>query len=78
MNAPVQSATPTALIPPPAQPLELPGSPLGIAWFIVYGQLGVPTATFMPALRELGSGFAKVYGPRPMLSWCSFNLPTKA
>jgi hypothetical protein len=61
MNAPVQSATPTALIPPPAQPLELPGSPLGIAWFIVYGQLGVPTATFMPALRELGSGFAKVY-----------------
>jgi hypothetical protein len=61
MNAPVQSATPTALIPPPAQPLELPGSPLGIAWFILYGHLGVPAATFMPPLRDLGGGFTKVY-----------------
>ncbi|HEY4248244.1 MAG TPA: hypothetical protein VGM64_15450 [Lacunisphaera sp.] len=61
MNSPAQSATPTALIVPPAQPLELPGSPLGIAWFILYGHMGVPAVTFMPPLRDLGAGFSKVY-----------------
>ena len=61
MNSFAQAARPTALIPPPVQPLELPGSPLGIAWFILYGHLGVPAVTFLPPLREIGGGFSKVY-----------------
>ena len=43
------------------QTVVAPGSPFGIAWFILYGYLGVPAATFMPQLRELGGGFTKIY-----------------
>jgi len=43
------------------QAVVAPGSPFGIAWFILYGYLGVPAATFMPQLRELGGGFTKIY-----------------
>jgi hypothetical protein len=41
--------------------LTLPGSPLGIAWGFLYGNMGVPAERFMPQLRELGGGFTKVY-----------------
>jgi hypothetical protein len=41
---------------PPAAP-----SPFGIAWFFLYGTHGVPAATFMPQVRELGGDFTKVY-----------------
>jgi hypothetical protein len=42
-------------------PLTLPGSPLGIAWGFLYGQLGVKAEQFMPQLRDLGAGFTKIY-----------------
>ncbi|HVV74311.1 MAG TPA: hypothetical protein VHI52_22950 [Verrucomicrobiae bacterium] len=41
--------------------LALPGSPLGIAWGFLYGYLGVKAERFLPPVRELGAGFAKVY-----------------
>lgn len=41
--------------------LEMPGSPLGIAWGILYGYEGVKAEEYMPQLRELGAGFTKVY-----------------
>jgi len=45
----------------PEHRLELPGSPLGIAWYILYGHAGVPAAQFLAPLRDLGAGFTKVY-----------------
>jgi hypothetical protein len=41
--------------------LTMPGSPLGIAWGFLYGNLGVKAEQFMPQVRELGGGFTKVY-----------------
>ncbi len=41
--------------------LNLPGSPLGIAWGFLYGYLSVKPETFMPQMRGLGAGFTKVY-----------------
>jgi hypothetical protein len=41
--------------------LAMPGSPLGIAWGILYGYLGVKAEEFMPQVRELGGGFTKIY-----------------
>lgn len=41
--------------------LDMPGSPFGVAWFFLYGYLGVPAANFMPELRRLGADFTKVY-----------------
>ena len=41
--------------------LDLPGSPLGIAWFFLYGYSGVPAAPYLPQLRSLGAGLTKVY-----------------
>lgn len=41
--------------------LTLPGSPLGIAWGFLYGYLGTKPERFIPAARELGAGFSKVY-----------------
>jgi hypothetical protein len=41
--------------------LTMPGSPLGIAWGFLYGNLGVKAEEFMPQLHELGGGFSKVY-----------------
>ncbi|HXJ60824.1 MAG TPA: hypothetical protein VNU68_29615 [Verrucomicrobiae bacterium] len=41
--------------------LSFPGSPLGIAWGFLYGNLGVKAEQFMPQVRELGGGFTKVY-----------------
>jgi hypothetical protein len=55
------SSPPESPEPRPAPALHLPGSPFGIAWFFLYGHAGVPAATFLPALRDLGAGFTKVY-----------------
>jgi hypothetical protein len=52
----VLRAEPTSAAPVAAAP-----SPFGIAWFFLYGTHGVPAATFMPQVRELGGGFTKVY-----------------
>jgi len=41
--------------------LTLPGSPLGMAWGFLYGNLGVKAEQFMPQVRELGGGFTKIY-----------------
>jgi hypothetical protein len=41
--------------------LTMPGSPLGIAWGFLYGNLGVKAEQFMPQVRELGGGFTKIY-----------------
>src|SRR5215831_553746 len=41
--------------------LTLPGSPLGIAWGFLYGNMGVKAEQFLPQLRELGGGFTKIY-----------------
>jgi hypothetical protein len=41
--------------------LKMPGSPLGIAWGFLYGNMGVKAERFLPQLRELGGGFTKVY-----------------
>jgi hypothetical protein len=41
--------------------ITLPGSPIGVAWAFLYGYCGIPAATYMPQLRELGAGFTKVY-----------------
>ena len=41
--------------------LTMPGSPLGIAWGFLYGNLGVTAEQFMPKVRELGGGFTKIY-----------------
>jgi len=41
--------------------LTLPGSPLGIAWGFLYGTYGVPNEKYMPKVRNLGSGFTKIY-----------------
>jgi hypothetical protein len=57
--SPAPLASPS--VPPPSYRLDLPGSPMGVAWFILYGHSGVPAATFMPPLRSLGAGFTKVY-----------------
>jgi hypothetical protein len=46
---------------PSSHRLEMTGSPIGIAWFILYGHAGMPAVTFMPPLRDLGAGFTKVY-----------------
>ena len=57
------SAAEPAPPPIPAKDLALtmPGSPLGIAWFFLYGYDQVPAATYLPQLRELGAGATKVY-----------------
>src|SRR3569833_1960382 len=34
---------------------------LGAAWFFLYGYSGIPAATYLPALRDLGGSFTKVY-----------------
>jgi hypothetical protein len=36
-------------------------SPFGVAWFILYGHLGVAAAPYLPALRSLGARSTKVY-----------------
>ncbi len=41
--------------------LRMPGSPLGVGWFFIYGYQQVPAVTYMPQLRELGGGVTKVY-----------------
>jgi hypothetical protein len=41
--------------------LTMPGSPLGIAWGFLYGNLGVRAEQFMPQVRELAGGFTKIY-----------------
>ncbi len=41
--------------------INLPGSPLGIAWSFLYGANGVPAEKFVPKVRGLGGGFSKVY-----------------
>jgi hypothetical protein len=41
--------------------LTMLGSPLGIAWGFLYGNLGVKAEQFMAPLRELGGGFTKIY-----------------
>ena len=41
--------------------LNLPGSPLGIAWGFLYGYFNVKPDEFMPRVRDLGAGFTKVY-----------------
>ncbi len=41
--------------------ITMPGSPFGIAAGFLYGYQGVKAYDFMPQLRELGSGFTKVY-----------------
>ena len=45
----------------PGTLLSLPGGPLGIAWGFLYDYLGTPAERFLPAVRELGGGFTKVY-----------------
>lgn len=39
----------------------LPGSPFGIAWYIIYGYLGVPALNYSQQLKELGADFTKIY-----------------
>jgi hypothetical protein len=41
--------------------LGMPGSPLGVAWGFLYGNMGVKAEQFMPQVRELGGGFTKIY-----------------
>jgi hypothetical protein len=61
------SAQPTDNVSSPLQSqavdtrLTMLGSPLGIAWGFLYGNMGVKAEQFMPQLRELGGGFTKVY-----------------
>ena len=38
-----------------------PAPALGVAWFFLYGYLGVPASNYLPALRDLGGNFTKVY-----------------
>ncbi len=40
---------------------SVPGSPLGVGWYFLYGYFGVPAAAYMPTLRALGGGATKVY-----------------
>ncbi len=47
--------------PPLGHRLELDNSPVGIAWFILYGHAGVPAAPFMTPLRDLGATSTKIY-----------------
>ena len=61
MAQPTSPTVATASVPPVSHRLDLPGSPTGIAWFILYGHAGMPALTFMPVLRELGTDFTKVY-----------------
>jgi hypothetical protein len=41
--------------------LNLPGSPLGIAWGFLYGYFNIKADRFMPQVRDLGAGFTKIY-----------------
>src|SRR5882672_2016338 len=66
-SAPSSSAPPSSIPQTPAPaPIEdlrisLPGSPFGVAAGYLYGYQGVKAYEFMPQLRQLGSGFTKVY-----------------
>src|SRR5689334_7530888 len=64
-SAPSSSSAPpqTSASQTPAKDLriDLPGSPFGIAAGFLYGYQGVKPYEFMPQLRQLGSGFTKVY-----------------
>jgi hypothetical protein len=40
---------------------SVPGLPLGIGWFFLYGYFGVPAAEYMPVLRQVGGQATKVY-----------------
>src|SRR5262249_22453520 len=40
--------------------ITMPGSPLGIAWGMIYGFPLQKPVTFMPQVRKLGAGFTKV------------------
>ena len=54
---------------PPATPqtpardfqITMPGSPFGVAGGFLYGYQGAKAYEFMPQLRQLGSGFTKIY-----------------
>jgi hypothetical protein len=55
------NAVATPDIPAKDHQITMAGSPFGIAGGFLYGYQGTPAYEFMPQLRQLGSGFTKIY-----------------
>jgi hypothetical protein len=60
-SAPPAPAAAPIPIPPADLRITTPGSPFGAGWAFLYGYSGIPAATYVPLLRQMGGGFTKIY-----------------
>jgi hypothetical protein len=54
-------ALPAAAAEPAETALPAVDSPLGVGWAFVYGYQGISAEKFMPDVRQMGGGLAKIY-----------------